>query len=322
MDPKEAKQARYLDMLAEIASMYYEHNMTQSEIADVLCISRSRISRLLKAAKEKDVVEVHIHYACERAYELEEILKRRYQMNQVIVVNDSKLDYKDSLREMGKLAAEYFDSIVKDKMTVGISWGRSISKMIEALKERPDVYLEIVQIMGGVRSDNHPVDIPELIINMARRFRAKGYRMNAPLYVSEDAARQTLMKLPIIENVLIKARRSDIVVTGVGNVSDDTFSFMWGSHHNYEDLLELRERGAVGFICAQAYDIHGKEIQNNFNKSIVGISLNDLKKVKTVMGISGGKQKANAVAGALHGKYLNVLVTDRSCAQEIIRMDK
>lgn len=311
-----------MGMLAEIASMYYEQNMTQTEIAEIFCISRSRISRLLKTAREKDVVKVQINYPGERAFELEDFLQRKYKLHKAIVLNDAKLDYAASLCEMGKFAAEYFEENVENGMVVGISWGRSLAQMVKALRGNQELSLEIIQIIGGMMVENRSIDIPELIMKMTTRFAAKGFRLNAPLYIKDDSARETLKRLPIIDGALFKARNADMVVTGIGNVSDDTFSFMWGDHDADVELEELRRNGAVGFICAQAYDVSGEEIQNGFNQRIIGLSLNELRKIKTVIGISGGKQKAAAVLGALRGRYVNVLVTDRSCAQEMLRLEK
>ncbi|WP_143316795.1 helix-turn-helix domain-containing protein, partial [Clostridium sp. HBUAS56017] len=50
-----------LFLLSEVASLYYNHNMTQSEIANRIFTSRSKISRLLKEAKDKGVVQIKIN---------------------------------------------------------------------------------------------------------------------------------------------------------------------------------------------------------------------------------------------------------------------
>lgn len=44
-----------LSLLAEVASMYYERQMSQDEIARRIYTSRSRVSRLLTKAREKEL---------------------------------------------------------------------------------------------------------------------------------------------------------------------------------------------------------------------------------------------------------------------------
>lgn len=40
-----------IDLLVEVARMYYDQDLTQQEIADKIYVSRSRVSRLIKKAK-------------------------------------------------------------------------------------------------------------------------------------------------------------------------------------------------------------------------------------------------------------------------------
>ena len=47
------KELKKLSLLAEVACDYYERGLDQSEIADRLYLSRTRVSRLLKEAMEK-----------------------------------------------------------------------------------------------------------------------------------------------------------------------------------------------------------------------------------------------------------------------------
>ena len=44
----------------------------------------------------------------------------------------------------------------------------------------------------------------------------------------------------------------------------------------------------------------------------IAIELADLKRVDRVVGIAGGRRKFAAIRGALRGRRINVLITDRS----------
>ena len=74
------KELMKLSLLAEIAGYYYERCMTQNEIADRMCISRTRVSRLLKEAQDKGIVSCDINDHYERHYILEDHLKNRYPL--------------------------------------------------------------------------------------------------------------------------------------------------------------------------------------------------------------------------------------------------
>ena len=57
MEIKQEKAER----LVQIAKMYYEENLTQSEIAKEIGVSRALICRLLNEAKKYGIVTIQIH---------------------------------------------------------------------------------------------------------------------------------------------------------------------------------------------------------------------------------------------------------------------
>ena len=84
----------------------------------------------------------------------------------------------------------------------------------------------------------------------------------------------------------------------------------------------MQNSGAVGFMAAQAYDINGNICSPQFNSKVIGVTLEELKKAKNVVAVSGGKRKGAAVLGALRGGFMDVLVTDLQCVQEMVKLDK
>jgi DNA-binding transcriptional regulator LsrR (DeoR family) len=48
------------------------------------------------------------------------------------------------------------------------------------------------------------------------------------------------------------------------------------------------------------------------------MQLEQLRKVERSVGIAGGKRKFEAIRGALRGKFINVLITDRRTAGRLI----
>lgn len=50
------------ELLTEIAVAYYQDEITQEEIAKKFGISRIKVGRLLKRAKEEGIVEINVRY--------------------------------------------------------------------------------------------------------------------------------------------------------------------------------------------------------------------------------------------------------------------
>ena len=61
------------ELLTTVASLYYKMNKSQSEIASRLEMSPSTVSRLIKEARERGIVEIHIRVPMPRDFEMEQV---------------------------------------------------------------------------------------------------------------------------------------------------------------------------------------------------------------------------------------------------------
>ena len=55
------------------------------------------------------------------------------------------------------------------------------------------------------------------------------------------------------------------------------------------------------------------------DERVVGLTLDEIKKIRRVIGVAGGSSKHQAIRAALEGKVINVLVTDHVTAQYLLR---
>ena len=93
-----------IDLLVEVARMYYDQDLTQQEIADKIYVSRSRVSRLIKKAKALGIVEIIIKPSFENHHNLEKILRDRFSLKDVLVAyseNSGIQEEFDSVCSMG-----------------------------------------------------------------------------------------------------------------------------------------------------------------------------------------------------------------------------
>jgi DNA-binding transcriptional regulator LsrR (DeoR family) len=80
----------------------------------------------------------------------------------------------------------------------------------------------------------------------------------------------------------------------------------------------LMNKGAIGDICLRYFDKQGKSIQSEVDDRVVGITLDELKKIDRVVGVTGGPQKEKVIRAALFGELINVLITDQQCAKKLL----
>ncbi len=82
-------------------------------------------------------------------------------------------------------------------------------------------------------------------------------------------------------------------------------------------LAASGRRAASGVVQA----VSGQWLDIDINRRIVGISLEALSKIDTVIGVAGGSRKGAAILGALRGRYINVLITDDQAAQKVLALN-
>lgn len=86
------------------------------------------------------------------------------------------------------------------------------------------------------------------------------------------------------------------------------------------ELRTLAECGAVGDVALQFYDEEGNaEKFHFFNDRVASMQLDMIRKIPVKIGIAGGGKKVHSVIGAIHGGFINVLITNAECARELIR---
>ncbi|MCX6070342.1 MAG: helix-turn-helix domain-containing protein, partial [Chloroflexi bacterium] len=72
-------------LLCDVASLYYEQNLTQEKIARRVGVTRSMISRLLTEARRRGLVEIHVKRTGARDASLEAALAERFGLKAVAV---------------------------------------------------------------------------------------------------------------------------------------------------------------------------------------------------------------------------------------------
>ena len=117
------------DLLAEIASLYYEMDLSQSEIGERLGLSRVKVYRLLKKAKEAQVVQITINWSIERDSSLEEALCTTFSLDRALVLKSAPQDFGPNgdgigLRRLGQMAARHLALALQDGMTLAVCLGR------------------------------------------------------------------------------------------------------------------------------------------------------------------------------------------------------
>jgi deoxyribonucleoside regulator len=308
------------ELLAQVAREYYEEHLTQDEIARRINASRSTVSRLLQQAQDRGIVRIIIDFPWDRAHDLEKQLVERFHLRDAQVLLSKGRDEATVREGMGILAARLIDREIDDGAILGVSYGRSLASTIEALSPTRRVATTVVPIIGALGSDNPMIDGPELVRRFAQIYGGEFRYLPVPLLVDDARTRNALSQLPQIYETLSIARRSNIVLMGIGALTPGYSSMIWAGYLSENELTWLRDQGAAGHMAAQFYDINGRLLDVEVNQRSVGIGIRALHGREHVIAVAGSEGKAEAILGALRGRYLNVLVTDDSAARRVLAL--
>lgn len=303
-------------LMIKVCDLYYNQEASQQEIGKQLGLSRPTVARLLKAAREQNMVEIRIPGLDTIEYwELEKKLEQQYGLREVLVV-DSGASEEDIETALGSAAAGYLQYMIKDGDIVGVSMGSTLYHMVSVLANPAAENLTFVPLIGGMgrlRTELHANSLAE---EMSRFYDGVFVPLHAPARVSSRQIRDELMREESLLSAIGLFPRLDVALVGIGYPNDRSAIQATG-YFKENEMESLVERKAAGELCMQFYDENGHTVPFRADNNVVGIDIHRLKKVPRSVGIAGGVEKLPAVRGAIRGKYINTLITDVRCASAL-----
>ena len=305
------------NMLASVANLYYNSDMTQNQIAERFFTSRSKISRMLKEARQLGIVEIKILEPWDRDMELEQEFMKRFHLKDIRIISVKEENNTMTLQKLGEVAAYYLDNLLSDHMILGMSWGNTMYHTVKAVKTSKNIPITVVPIMGAANVRTPERDSLDLSKELAYAYGGNYHYIYSPLFVTSEEVRKSLEEEPNIKECLNLARHADIILTSVGSIVYKS----WKSYLSTKDLYNLEKKGAIGHIGGHFYDKDGKEVVTPFVGKMIGLGIDDIKNVKNVICVAGLEMKAEAILGAVRGGYVKTLITDEDAARKVIELD-
>jgi DNA-binding transcriptional regulator LsrR (DeoR family) len=308
-----------LRLMAKVARMYYTNGLRQTEICERLNIHQSTVSRVLKRAEREGIVRIAVSLPSGTHTDLEDALQARYGLNEAVVVDCLEDDAQIS-HDLGAAAAFYLENTLKPSDVVGISsWSAALLEMVNAMHPSQRYKnTRVIQILGGVGSPNAEVHATQVTRRLADLIGAEATLLPAPGVVGSRDARDVLIRDRFVREALDLFDKVTIALVGVGATEPSRALASSGNIFSPQELKLLAGKGAVGDICLRFFDAGGQPVITDLDERVISMSLGQLRKVRRVVGVAGGKRKTNAILGALAGKLVNVLITDLSTAERLL----
>ncbi len=312
---------RSLDLLVRAARLYYEEGRSQQEVAGLLGLSGSSVSRVLAAAREQGIVHITVHdprQVVRREPDLETALVARFGLAQawVATVPDGVLP----IDATAILAARLFAERVDDLRRVGLSWGTAVGRFVEMVDLPPGRRdLELFPLVGGMAALDTGPDGSSSLQALAAKCGGRAYRLEAPAVVESSATCAALLQESVIAHALQRAGRVDTAFVGIGTVDDRSTSRVLSAMKlTTAERRRVEAAAPAGDLCGRFVDDLGRPLGPPTATRVIGITLDQLERIPSVVAIAAGVYKTRGVRAALRSGVVKTLVVDSQLAAEIL----
>ncbi|MEB7375028.1 sugar-binding transcriptional regulator [Enterobacter hormaechei] len=307
-------------LLVKIATLYYLEGRKQSEIAQLLSLSQSFVSRAISRSQKDGVVKISVVQPSNIFLNLETGIESRYGLKQAIIV-DADEDSNDFMvkRSIGSAAAHFLETRLRPNDLIGVSsWSSTIRAMVDEVHAHNLKAGGVIQLLGGV-GPNGNVQATILTQTLAQQLNCDAWLLPSQSIEHSIDERNRLLATADVTNVVSRFDNVDIAIVGIGKLEPSQLLKTSGNYYHEDMLKVLAERGAVGDICLHYYDKNGKAVLKDEEDPVIGMPLDKLKNCPNVVALAGGTDKVAAIKGALAGGYIDVLITDYATARHLIK---
>lgn len=306
-------------LLVKIATLYFVDGMKQSEIAGLLHLSQSFVSRAITRCQKEGVVKISVIQPANIFLSLEQALEKKYGIRQAIVVDvDESAPAGQIKHAIGSAAAHYVETRLRPDDLVGISsWSSTIRAMVDELHPQSIKARGVIQLLGGV-GPNGNVQATILTQNLAAQLDCPAWLLPSQSIEHSVEERAKLVASEDVAEVVKKFAEVDVAILGIGELEPSQLLKNSGNYYGEAMLKTLAERGAVGDICLHYFNAQGEPVLSKEEDPVIGMELSQVRACPHVVALAGGNDKANAIRGALHGGYIDVLITDYPTARQLL----
>ncbi len=304
------------ELLSRIAWAYYVDGMTQAEVAGWLGVSRMRIVRLLQRCRDEGYVQVVINTDRAVCNEQERRLEQIFGLRRAVVVPTS-LAPAHCNSNVGRAAAYYLASVLRNGASLGLGWGTTMAVAALDIPVEPAEELTVVSLYGGL-PHSIIVNPYEIVATFSRRLKAlQTYYIAAPMFAPTPEVCALLKSQELFRVVYARAVAVDVALVGLGELTATATNVALGAI-THEELSSLTRAGAVGEVFGTFVDRAGQLVDHPKNRCFMGPGLNEVRHIPLRVAAAGGMEKITIIKAALAGEFVDVLVTDTDIASALI----
>jgi len=305
------------ELLQMAATLYYLDGLGQAEVAKLVRVSQTKISRLLAVALERGIVRISVDAYQPRNDKLEHQLCSRFNLGSAAVIRTPKHTSGEAARQtVGHFGAPYVASLFPKTGILAVGGGRSVAEVVQRFRRGEQRRLTVVQAMGSIDSNLSPVDALELGRSIVKRWGGEFLTLSTPAFAPDKKIRDSFLASDQIRFVWQRMKQADAAIVGVGSLEGSVY--IERGVLSQGDIADLKSRGAAGEICGHFFDAAGRECHSRWKDRVISVELDYLRKIPQVIGVAAGAERASAVRAAMRGGLLKSLLIDQPLAHALL----
>ena len=297
---------------------HFVEGRKQAEIAEEMNLSTSKVNRMIAAGATVGDGQDQHRNAVPAPDGLWNASCRQTGLVQSAIVSPTVSD-NDSTRlaQVGQAAAAHLAETLRDGDILGISGGKAVAAVVDALLVERPLDVQVVPLTGGVQGKYH-TDVNHLASRMAERLGGRSLQLHAPLFAERADQRDMLMNMAAVKEVLDLARRATACLVGIGSITSAGSSYFDLNPLSAPDRAMLPGLGVMAeFLGHLAHD-RGQVANFALNQRLVALRPEEIRRCSRVVAVAAGRDKVGPIRSVLRGGYVSVLVTDEDTAGAIL----
>jgi DNA-binding transcriptional regulator LsrR (DeoR family) len=239
-------------------------------------------------------------------------------LRDVVVVPEAD-DGEPLYRALVEGALAWLQPRLRPGLRIGLGMGRTVSYLPRNFQLNGKVDCTFIEIIGGAADQNAGISTYNVTAKMAELVGGRPEYLNTPTIVSSPAVRQSLLQENTVAAAFERARQYDIALQSVGPVDRSALLHV----HSYlteADLKALKARGAVGDVLGCYLDADGQPVPGPLDGRVMGLTLDEIKRLPLSVLVAGGPAKAPIMRAALRAQLFNILITDACTAAALLKL--
>ncbi len=304
-----------LDAVMAAAWLYYHDKLNQSDVAEIIGVSRASVVNYLQEARDRGIVRVVLAPEQEAPIDLAFSLKAQFGLHSCLVIPDDG-GRTDPAWRIGSAGGRVLATTLAQGDIIGVAWGRTVLALSQTIPETSSVAnVSVVQIVGSMLATYELS--PELCTsNIAARIGARCVNLHAPALISSPHVRELILREPAIVEQLRLIHACTRVVFSVAGVEPSS-TILHSGLVTPTEVKPYVKRHTVGVVAGRFIDGDGEPIEGPLDERFIGIGLRELKQIPDRLCVAGGPHKIAVLRAALVGGYVTTLVTDERTARAL-----